>query len=166
LLTVDLTTLAAPAPAGLLAVQVVHSVELGDPPTAHAALSSEPVPLVVHPAATFARAIASTVTIDGVDFHDGTITATVDPPVLRAQRVAVLLNERNAPAGRPARTYAFNAPDGNGLPPATAATTTVVVAFAGVATGTYVTRLSVDGVDSPLTVGADGRFESPQVVLP
>lgn len=165
-LTIDLTTLASPPVAGLLALQVVHSIDLGDPRTAHAALSSEPVPIVIHPTGAFARTISSTTAIDGVDFHDGTITVTVAPPVLRAQRVAVLLNERDAPATRPARTYAFNAPDGNGFPPATASTTTVDVPFSGVASGTYVARVSVDGVDSALTVGGDGRFAQPQVVFP
>jgi hypothetical protein len=165
-LTVDLTTLPAPPPAGLLALQVTHSVDLGDPPTAHAALSSESAALVVHPAATFARTITSTTNFGGEDFHDGTITVNVAPPVLRAQRVGVLLNERDAPATRPARGYAFPAPDGNGLPPATPSTTTVDVPYVRVASGTYVARVSVDGADSVLTVGGDGRFEQPQVVFP
>jgi Pvc16 N-terminal domain len=165
-LTVDLGALATPPTAGLVPVQVVQSVDLGDPPVPHAALSSEPVGLVVRPAATFARAITSTVTVDGEDVHGGTITATVDPAVLRRQRVVVLLNERGAPATRPARSFAFPAPDGNGLPATTPSTTTVTVEFAGVPSGTYVARVSVDGVDSVLAVGADGRFEQPQVVLP
>jgi hypothetical protein len=165
-LTVDLGGLDAPPSAGLVPVQVVRSVDLGEPAAPHAALASEPVGLVVRPAATFARVITDTVTVDGEDFHDGTITATVDPPVLRPQRVAVLLNERDAPATRPARGYAFAAPDGNGLPPETASTTAVTVAFARVASGTYVARVSVDGVDSVLAVGADGRFEQPQVSFP
>jgi len=166
LLIVDLTTLPAPPPAGLNAVQVVHNVDLGDPATAHVALSSEPAPLVIHPDAAFARTIASTATIDGVDVHDGTITVTLHPPALRAQRVLVLLNERGAPPARPARSYAFAAPDGNGIPPATASTPTVDVPYARVASGTYVARASVDGVDSLLHVGGDGRFELPQVVWP
>jgi len=166
LLTVDLTALPAEPQAGLVAVQVVHTVDLGTPPTAHTALSSEPAPLVLHPTATFARTIAATTTVDGVDFHDGVLTATIDPPVLRAQRVVVVLNERDAPATRPARNYAFPAPDGNGLPTATASTTSVDVDYTGVADGTYVARVSVDGVDSPLHVGGDGRFDQPQVVWP
>jgi hypothetical protein len=165
-LTVDLGALVDPPTAGLLPVQVVHSVDLGDPPAPHGALSSEPAALVVRPAATFAHAVTSTVVVDGEDFHDGTITATIDPPVLRRQRVGVLLNERNAPVTRPARSFAFAAPDGNGLPASGISTTNVTVEFAGVASGPYVARVSVDGVDSVLLVGADGRFEQPQVVLP
>jgi hypothetical protein len=165
-LVVDLTGLASTPPAGLLAVQVVHAVALGDPPTPHAALGSEPAPMIVRPAASFAPAVTATTTEDGVDLHDGTITATVDPPVLRAQRLVVLLNERDAPPGRPSRAYAFDAPGGNGLAPSGVDTATVTVPFERVASGTYVARVSVDGVDSLLEVGVDGRFESPQVVLP
>jgi len=165
-LTLDLTTLPAPTAAGLTAVEVVHTVPLGDPPTDHASLSSEPAPLVIRPAATFTRTIGATTTIGGVDFHDGTITATIDPPVLRSQRVAVLLNERGAPSTRPARSYAFSAPDGNGLPSTTPSTTTIDVPYVAVADGTYVARVTVDGAYSLLTVGLDGRFENPQVVWP
>jgi Pvc16 N-terminal domain len=131
-LTVDLGALATPPSAGLVPVQVLQSVDLGDPPVPHAALASEPVGLVLRPAATFTRAVTSTVVVDGENVHDGTITATVDPPVLRRQRVTVLLNERNAPATRPARSFAFSAPDGNGVPATTPSTTAVTVEFAGV----------------------------------
>jgi hypothetical protein len=165
-LTLDLTTLPTPPAAGLTGVLVVHRVDLGDPPTAHSSLSSESAPLVVHPAATFARTIAATTTVNGVDFHDGTITATIQPPMLRSQRVAVLLNERGAPSTRAARSYAFSAPDGNGLPVATPSTTTVDVPYVGVADGTYVARVTIDGADSAISVGADGRFELPQLVWP
>jgi hypothetical protein len=42
----------------------------------------------------------------------------------------------------------------------------VQVDYEGVASGTYVVRIAVDGVDSLLEVGADGRFSGPQVVWP
>ena len=164
-LTLDLTTLPEPPRAGLLAVEVVHSLSLGQPPVPHEALTSEPAALRLRPAATFTRAIASTTTVDGVTIRSGTITATVDPPIHRDQRVAILMNERGAPDTRPARTYAFTAPDGNGIDVGDPPAATVDVAFTGVAEGRYVTRISVDGVDSMLERGADGRFSGPQVVL-
>ena len=164
-LTLDLTTLPEPPRAGLLAVEVVHSLSLGQPPVPHEALTSEPAALRLRPAATFTRAIAGTTTVDGVTIRSGTITATVDPPIHRDQRVAILMNERGAPETRPARTYAFTAPDGNGIDVGDPPAATVDVAFTGVAEGRYVTRISVDGVDSMLERGADGRFSGPQVVL-
>jgi stage V sporulation protein SpoVS len=164
-LTLDLTTLPEPPRAGLVGVEVVHTLALGQPPVPHEALTSEPAALRLRPAATFSRTIASTTTVDGVTIRSGTITATVDPPIHRDQRVAILLNERGAPATRAARTYAFTAPDGNGLEVGDPPSTSVAVAFTGVAEGRYVTRISVDGVDSLLERGADGRFSGPQVVL-
>jgi len=165
-LTLDLGALPDPPRAGLIGVAVVHPIALGAPPAPHEALGSEPAAVLLRPSATFARTIDATTTVDGVTFHSGTITATVDPPVHREQRVAVLLNERGSPADRSARTYAFTAPDGNGIAVGDPPSATVAVDFAGVAAGTYVARISVDGVDSPLERGADDRFSGPQVVLP
>ena len=150
-LTVDLTSVSVPA--GLLAVQVVHSVDLGVPPTAHQALTSAPAPLGIRPVASFARTIASTTQVNGVDFHDGTITATLDPPLQAAQRVNVLLNARGG-----ATAYRFAA--------SPAAGSSVDVAYTGVADGTYLARVSVDGFESVLTVAGDGRFDGPAVVWP
>jgi uncharacterized protein DUF4255 len=166
LLTLDLTGLGDPPRAGVLGVVVSHPVPLGDPPVPHDAVSSEPAAVMLRPAATFTRTIASTKTVDGVTIRSGTITATVDPPVYREQRVAVLLNERGAPADRAPRTYTFTSPDGNGLDPDDPPSATVTVDYADVAAGTYVTRIVVDGVESMLERGSDGRFSGPQVVWP
>jgi hypothetical protein len=165
-ITLDLADLPSPPRVGAATVEVVHGAALGMPPTTRAVVASAPAALPLRPSATFTHTVTGTTAVDGEDRHDGTITATVDPPVGRAQRVAVLLNERGAPAGRPARAHALPAPDGNGLDPAQAAGATVTVAFTGVASGAYVARVQVDGVDSPLATGADGRFETPAVVLP
>jgi hypothetical protein len=95
-----------------------------------------------------------------------TINCAVTPPVGRAQRITLLLNERNAQAGQVSRAYALPAPEGNGA--AGNATTSASVPFeiAVVETGSYLVRLEVDGVASVLGTDAQGRFNTPAVNVP
>jgi hypothetical protein len=95
-----------------------------------------------------------------------TLRCAVTPPVGRAQRVTLLLNRRNAPAGTVPAAYAVGAPAGNGA--AAGANTSASVPFPldGVEAGSYLVRLEVDGVASALARGGDGRYASPAVTVP
>jgi Pvc16 N-terminal domain len=144
-------------PAGLHSLQVRHPRLIGTPPAERAGAESAVVPLLVRPvvgAVTTAAGAAGAVQV----------AVRVQPPVGRSQRVVLLLNERQPPAGRAGRAYAFTAP----LPAANAPATAdrVTVAATGVAPGTYLVRLQVDGAQSVLTAGPDGRFDAPRVVFP
>jgi hypothetical protein len=157
-----------PPRAGLLGLTVTHDVDVGVPPTAHAAAVSDPVPLRVQPVATFgggAVQISGSATVDGVVLRSGTITAGIAPPVGRDQQVLLTLTEVGAPDTRPARGAILRAPAQNGVPPNATSAANVTFPFVRVPQGPYVARLVVDGVDSPVGRAGDGTFDSPAVTL-
>lgn len=139
--------------AGLAGVQVVQPVPLGDPPVPHQGFASNVATFVLAPEVTAIHLVAGAVDVD------------VRPPVAARQRVRLLLNEKNAAAGALPHAYSFAAPDGNGVVPPATETTTVRIPITGVAGGSYLLRLQVDGAESPLTVDAAGRFDQPEVLL-
>ena len=138
--------------AGVCGLQVVEPMMMGRPPVPHEGFTSNVATLVLSPEVT------------AVDVP-GDIEVQFQPPAGPRQRVRLLLNQKNAPAGTVPRAYSLPAPAANGvLPPATE-TTTVTFSRSGVAAGTYLVRLQIDGADSRLTVGATGRFDQPEVTL-
>jgi hypothetical protein len=106
------------------------------------------------------------VIVDGVTLRSATITATFTPLVGRTQRVKLVLYEFNAPEGRPARAYAFDAPLANGIAnPAQVDTATIAFGVSRVFPGPYLARVQVDGAESPLSADANGRYNAPQVTI-
>ncbi len=141
--------------AGAFAVQVLHG--LG--PASNAA------GVAVRPVVRSLEARKVTETLDGL--RDGEVAAGVDPVVGARQRAALLLNELAPPPGRAARAYAFDA-----SPRADDADTqSLVFPFRGVAPGSYLVRVQVDGADSVLSVDADpasptlGQYNAPRVAV-
>jgi hypothetical protein len=151
-------TLPANTPAGLHGLQVLHPRLVGTPPVERAGAESAIVPLLVRPG------ISGPVTTAAGAAGAVDVTAPVRPPVGRAQRVVLILNEHHPPADRAARAYAFTAPLPASSAPETADHVTVTVT--GVVAGTYLVRIQVDGAQSVLTAGADGRFDAARVVIP
>jgi hypothetical protein len=157
-----------PPRAGLLGLTVSHDVEVGVPPSAHSAGVSDPVPVRLQPVVTFgagAVQVASSVTVDGVVLRTGTITATIAPPVGRDQQLLLQLIEVGAPAERAARGAVLRAPAQNGVPGNATSATTVAFPFTRVPEDTYVARLVVDGVESPVGRAGDGAFNAPVVTV-
>jgi hypothetical protein len=151
-------TVPAAAVAGVQGVQVLHPRLVGVPPVERGGAESAAAPVVVRPA------LAGPVT--PVAGAAGTVALRVPlpPAVGRRQRVVLLLNEYHPPDGRPARAYLFVAPP---LDPAGPATVDEVrVPVAGVTSGEYLVRVQVDGAESVLAAGADGRFDLPRVAVP
>jgi hypothetical protein len=144
-------------PAGLHGLQVLHPRLVGTPPEERAGAESAVVPLLVRPAIGAVTAAAGAA--GAVE-----ITVLVQPPVGRTQRVVLLLNERHPPADRAARAYAFIAPLPAPDAPQTADHVTITVT--GVVPGAYLVRLQVEGAQSVLTTGPDGRFDAPGVTIP
>jgi len=144
-------------PAGLHSLQVRHPRLVGTPPMERAGAESPAVPLLVRPD-------VGTVTAAPGPAGAVSVTVPVLPPVGRAQRVVLTLNEHHPPADRAGRAYAFTAPQPTPDAPETADQVTVSVT--GVAAGTYLVRIQVDGAQSVLQQGADGRFDTPRVVIP
>jgi hypothetical protein len=148
--------------AGLHGVQVIHRLLLGEPPLPHAGTESNAVPLLLRPRIT-SQAVENLVdTGDG--FRSGDLVIEIEPGVTETQRVLLLLNEFNPPAGRPSRAYSFPSPPLGELPPRGVAVT-LRFPFQGVRPASYLLRVQVDGAESLLGTDASGRFNSPQVTI-
>lgn len=124
-----------------------------------AGAESNAAPLVIRPVVTGAVTATPGGTPGIVD-----VTVPLDPPIGKRQRVVLTLNEHHPSADRAGRAYTFVAPTPDPAGPAAMGTVTVPVR--GVVAGTYVIRVQVDGAESVLGVGGDGRYDAPQVTIP
>jgi hypothetical protein len=123
--------------AGLHPVQVVHELDLGDPPTPHpgVGVESNVAAFLLLPRITTAPPITVA--------RGDTLALDVEPPVGRAQRVALLLGSLALPV--PARP-----------PTAPAESTDVQLEIPDdMPTGAHLARLQVDGAASALEVDTD-----------
>lgn len=146
--------------AGAQSVQVLHERLLGEPPVPHPGVCSNLAAFVLHPE------IVSTPTLESGDV----VRVTVDPPVGPRQRVVLLLNERFVTPSPPAETpplraYSFVAPPSPVVSPSAPASQ-IDVPISGVAPGTYLVRVQVDGAESPLGYDAFGLYVSPSLAIP
>lgn len=145
--------------AGIRTVQVVHPRMVGTPPVERVGAESNAAPLVLRPVVTGPVTATPSATAGVVD-----VTVPLDPPVGKRQRVLLTLNEHHPPTDQAGRAYTFVAPPP--LPAAPETSGTVAVPVRGVLAGTYVVRVQVDGAESVLGVGADGRYDTPRVAIP
>ncbi len=161
--------------AGVKTVQVTHQIQMGDPETPHRGFESNVGVFVLRPIVKNGPIIApgdienlvsSTETVDGasVALRAGSLKLVLEPRVTREQRVLLLLNEFDPPAGQPSHSYAIHAPGGNGIADPDPDTATVRIPFQRVVAGTYLVRVQVDGAESVLDVDAGG-FAAPRVAL-
>jgi uncharacterized protein DUF4255 len=158
------TAIVAPLPTGIQAgaqsVQVVHQLLMGEPATPHDGVPSNLAAFVLHPE------IVAPITLPAA----GLVRLTIEPPVAPTQRVVMLLNERVLPVSPPLdppplpRAYSFAAPPRPAASPA-GPSSEIDVPIAGVAPGTYLVRVQVDGAESPLGVDAQGAYGAPTVSL-
>jgi hypothetical protein len=130
---------------------------------AAAAGRSAPAPFVIAP------------TLTAVSLRGGknggapSLRLTLDPQVSTTAPLTVLLNATQGADGAPAPQYAFDAP-----PPGADAeprrVSRVTVPIPGVAPGTYLVRVRVNGAESPLATAVDAagatRYVSPKVRVP
>lgn len=159
--------------AGIQSAQVEHPTPMGTPPTLHSGVESNAAAFVLQPTATFAVSNVTPtldngapVIVDGITLRSATIAATFAPAVGRTQRVKLVLYEFNAPEGRPARAYVFDAPLVNGIAnPAQTEAASIAFGVSRVFPGVYLTRVQVDGAESPLTADISGRYSAPQVTI-
>ena len=149
---ISATRITIPLPAdlqpGLHSVQVVHRVDFGTgfPSEPHRGVESNVAAFVLAPEITTPAPIAAA--------RNTTLTLTINPPVGRAQRVALLagggsisIPARPPASPDPAATLDFPIPDdfplGNDL----------------------LLRVQIDGAQSPLEVDAGGQFNSPTIAI-
>ena len=139
--------------AGVRSLQIVHPRLIGTPPVERSGAESEAAPVLVRPVVNGQATAARPGTVP-------VVTVPVSPAIGPHQRVLVNLNEHHPPEDRPGRAYTFL------VPPSAVETSTVAVPAAGVSPGTYLVRVQVDGAQSLLVVGPDGRFDTPRVAVP
>jgi hypothetical protein len=174
--------LPATVPAGLNTVRVVHQVAFVTtphgsgspaPPQAlppHPAFESNVMAFSVCPSiAAGPGSSGPDITLSGEASSGGvatagTVTVGVVPDVGKLQQVLLLLNQAGAEAGTAPASYAIPAMSRAADPAAT--TATVQFPVAGVATGSYLVRVRVDGVDSSLGTAAGGQFTAPLLDVP
>ena len=145
--------------AGVRAVQVVHPRLVGTPPVERAGAESNAAALIVRPVVTGPVTAAPGGAPGVVD-----VTVPLDPPVGRRQRIVLTLNEHHPPADRVGRAYTFVGPPRDPADPETTSSDTVPVR--DVVAGNYLVRVQVDGAESVLGVGSDGRYDTPRVAIP
>lgn len=156
--------------AGINTVQVIQRLLIGEP-SLHNGFESNLLAFTLRPTIGRREEAADAYAIEVVDLQgtgaaprSATIVLTLSPGVGRDQRVLLLLNELNPPADRAARAYSFTAPPPTPNVPETQETIRIPVQQ--VVSGSYLVRVRVDGVESPLDRDADDRPIAPQVTLP
>lgn len=152
-----------PLSAGIHALQVLHERTMGTPPVVHpGGVASDVVPYALAPRIRQTAGVYDVSTlngtsrvVDGVTLHSADVRVVVEPSVGRRQRMAILLNELTAGT---AHAYTFVAE------PRPAGSATITIRAVDVIPATYLLRVQVDGVDSPLDVVA-GAYADPRVTL-
>jgi hypothetical protein len=144
--------------AGIQGAQVVHLLDIGTPPTLHRGFESNVAPFVLRPTITSTN--VTNVTGTGTAPRSATVTVVADPPIGKDQRVVLL---RDTASGDEA--YSFQAPSRQ------LAADPVAIHVEGIAAGTYLVRIQVDGAESVLEVQTapgpnQGRFVSPTLTIP
>jgi hypothetical protein len=140
-------SLAVPAAlrAGPNTVQVLHDLPVGSPPQPRRFASSNVLALVLAPRAT--AGLPATVA------SGATLTVTLSPPVDRRQNVVLILDDITI-----ARTVTAS-------DPATEAQLRFKIPSTGVAPGSYLARVSVDGAETALEVDGTGTYSGPLVTV-
>jgi hypothetical protein len=161
-ITVTLPTL----PAGLNTLRVVRQVDLGTSPKTPfvesnvASFILQPV-IRRAPAAPFDYQISVGSPDNNFTPPRVPVTVQLDPAVTATQRISLLLNELNAPAGQVPSSFMFDAAAADITPP-----NQVLVFTQGVPAGDYLARIRVDGADSPLdTDPVSEAFVGPKVTF-
>jgi hypothetical protein len=158
--------------AGMHALQVVHYIEIGDPPRLHRNANSNIGAFLLHPAIVQLGDGSYDITIaDVADTDEGreaNLSIHLTPPVGRKQHAVLLLYQFNTPAGENARSYSFfptpwpAPPQGQ---PEPQEFETVNFHVAGIEPGTYLVRVQVDGAESGLELDGDGRYAQPRITI-
>lgn len=142
---------------GLHGIQVVHQRLMGDPETAHRGGASNLASFVLSP--TLSSVTYANTSGAGANPRSGNLTIGVIPAITASQRVLVLLNELT---NTNAHAYSFPMPT---AAPTAPPTSSISVPVNGVATGTYLVRIQVDGAESPLTTNPAGAFTQPAILI-
>jgi hypothetical protein len=156
-------------PAGVHEVTINQPTLIGSPPVQHQGVVSNAVSFILCP--VIANALTNPVTVTNlVDNGSGILSAnlalTLNPEVDTTQNLLLMLNQYfPGDAGTvtplsysfPAQLVELTSPPGP--------TGSIQAQISGVAAGTYLVRVQVDGAESPLYADATGKFYAPVVTL-
>jgi hypothetical protein len=151
----------APLEAGIHGVQVVHRTGFGSPPVPHLGVSSNVAPFVLRPriVSTLVTNVSGSGTVRSAD-----ISVTIVPPAGSGQSLVLLLNQVGTGI-----SYSFQAsPFAITSPPILSppfSTDQITFSATGVAPGNYLTRVQVDGAESPLSA-TSGQYDAPVIQIP
>jgi hypothetical protein len=156
--------------AGTHAVRVVHRTMMGIPPTPHLGVESNLMAFVLSPSITRDANGDHEITVTDIQPDEGNtkkanVTVMLEPEVGQRQRVVLLLNEKQPPDTRPPRSYGFEAPPRT-QPASPETSASITIPVSGVAPGSYLVRVRVDGVESMLETNSSGAYDSPEVEIP
>jgi hypothetical protein len=163
---------------GLVSAQVLHQMTMGEPSDQRPSAASNLAPLLLQPSILrenggFAVSLVTPAVCAVVPDTDpeqqicsGQLQITIAPEVASAQQVHVLLN-RIQPAA-PAATYGFSGTLAPAEPDEPAEPgTRLLFDFKDVSPGTYLVRVQIDGIDSPLIVDEESEgYAEPMVAIP
>lgn len=149
---------------GIHGVQVIHKIAMGSPPLPHQSASSNVQAFVLSPS------IIEPINVEnpqgsGNALRSADIKLTVDPAIKETQRIILLLNEFQAPAGEIPMAYSFPAPVITPHNPPLLLND-ITIPVSGVKAGIYLVRIQVDGAESPLQVDAAFNYNAPRVTMP
>jgi hypothetical protein len=153
--------------AGPRALRIVHRIMMGTPPSPHGGVESNTVTFELRPRIAKDANGDYEITVTDTQPDEGNtkkakVTVKLNPEVGQRQRVVLLLNEKQPPNTRPARSYSFEAPPRTQpTDPETSASITIPVRR--VAPGLYLIRVRVDGAESLLDTSPSGEYISPEV---
>jgi hypothetical protein len=133
--------------AGVLGVQVVQQLLLGDPKEPHPGWESNVVALVLQP-------VLSSPSITGT-----TLSVNINPQIQPGQRVALLLNQNPVAMPPAPAAYSFT------FAPFTAPAASLSCDLTGVTSGVYFLRAQVDGAESPLNLDPSSPTFGPTVTV-
>lgn len=144
--------------AGVQSVQVIHRIEMGNPPLPHTGVESNASSFVLRPR------------IDDVDINGARITVKVAPLVEPAQRVRLLLNEIQPPSSVPsmdrpaAYSFALLTPVLTSIPSVPSGPIdSLEFEISGVKPAKYLVRVQIDGAESMPVIGTSGVYDEPFV---
>jgi hypothetical protein len=147
--------------AGVQTVQIVHQEQMGDPLRPHRGVESNNGSFVLRP--SIVLPVSKTLNAPTPGVNKGTISFHVTPDARVGQRAFLLLNQLLPIASPPdavAAAYSFRAT------PFTHDTDELAFEVADLPDGTYLVRVQIDGIESPLRTAPNGRYDQPKVTVP
>jgi hypothetical protein len=147
--------------AGVHGVQVVHEYSMGSPLAPHSGVSSNMLAMVLSPS-------ISAISVQNPQISSGLIKAkvnfTLTPTVNPAQKIALTLDEINLAPNTQGMRYGFEVRLSELSSPPTPISK-IEIPVQRIKPGTYLVRVSVDGIETPVGLGPNG-YNAPQITFP